>query len=646
MNHLYKYYWVVLLIIIGLSPVVQAQNPDIFEQMKAKYPDEMGVYLDLRDEVMLDIDGDSILATVDSYQDLLLLDERSKGGAKDKVYLSHFKELLELEAATLVPVKNKYKTIKVKEFKEKSEMSSGIFYDDFRSKTFVYPAIAPGVRTVLHEKQALKNARFLTAFYFGSYLPVQATSLKITFHKDIDLKYKLFNTEGLDIQFTKETKGNFITYLWKMTEVEGYDSEGGAPKASYYLPHIAYHIASYKGKTGNKKLLSGVEDLFSWYSGLTCNVNLSEDENLKEVVGELTKGATSEEEKVKNIFYWVQDNIKYVAFEDGMRGFIPHDANYVYDKRYGDCKDMASITNNMLKLAGIESYLTWIGSRDIPYRYTELPTPMVDNHMIVTYPRNNGELYFLDATSSHTSLGMPSSMIQGKEALLDLGDGKFKIVQVPVLDKERNQFTDTVEFTLKDGVLVGKGKASMTGYTRVFNSYRITGRQDDKEEEFVRQLLRKGSNKFFIDDYKIANTENKDRPLAIDYSFRIQDYHKEIAGEIYLNLNLEKPFNNSEIDLDSRKLPLENDYYYMDSQVQNFEVPEGYAVDYLPPAAKYKHDLFGFDIKYAQEGNVITQEKVTYINYLIMEREQFPQWNEMVELLNEAYREVVILKKQ
>jgi hypothetical protein len=28
-------------------------------------------------------------------------------------------------------------------------------------------------------------------------------------------------------------------------------------------------------------------------------------------------------DKVKAIFYWVQNNIRYIAFEDGIAGFLP-----------------------------------------------------------------------------------------------------------------------------------------------------------------------------------------------------------------------------------------------------------------------------------------------------------------------------------
>lgn len=636
----------ILPIIYLIIPLwVQAQSPKIYKKMKALYPHEAAIYLDLHQEVEIDIDGDSILIISEQYYDMLHLDEQSKVMAKDKIYLSHFKELLSVEAKTLIPHKNKYNTLTVSDFKEKNETSAGIFYDDFKSKTFVYPAVQEGARTILSEKQAITNPRFLTAFYFGSFVPVVSTHFQVKFHKDIELNFRKFNMENLEVAFQKEEKGDYWIYRWEASSLAPYQIQGQAPKSSYYLPHIAYHIASYRGESGPQRVLSDVGDLYGWYSQLTSQTNKQPTEELQQLVNALTQGATSEEEKVRRLFYWVQDNIKYIAFEDGMRGLIPHDAAYVYSKRYGDCKDMASITNKMLQLAGIESYLTWIGSRDLPYRYSELPTPMVDNHMIVSYRRPNGELYFLDATSSDTRYGMPSSMIQGKEALLDLGKGKYEIAEVPVISRKENQVIDSSYLTLEQGELVGKGSLELFGYVRVFNAYRITGKKDKKEDRFMRGFLQKGNNKCFIEEYTFQNLDDKEAPLAIRYDFRVKDYHQQVGNEIYINLHLEKPFENDLIEAAERTVPLENPYCYTNTEVIAFEVPNGYKVSYIPENATFEHPLFGFDLAYQQEGHIVYLHREVYKNYLLLEQPHFQEWNSMVKSLSQAYREVIILEK-
>ena len=64
---------------------------------------------------------------------------------------------------------------------------------------------------------------------------------------------------------------------------------------------------------------------------------------------------------------------KYVAFEDGMGGFVPREAGLVCSRRFGDCKDMASILTAMNRAAGIPAYFTWLGTRDLPYTFSGTP---------------------------------------------------------------------------------------------------------------------------------------------------------------------------------------------------------------------------------------------------------------------------------
>ena len=624
--------------------ISHAQGLRLWKEMKAKYPDEMAVYLKHNKQISIYIEDDSIKVTSHRNYDLLHLNEQSNVLAQEKVFTSHFVKLIDLQAKTLVPNNNRYKTLTVNNFMEMDERTFGVFFDDSRSQSFVFPGIEPGARSIHEYSVEIIDPRFLTTFYFGSFVPIEESKLTILVDKRISLKYELLHGDGQPIQFSKKEKGGTIEYEWKATDLESFTLESNAPKLSYFSPHLMFHIETATINGVEQNVLAGLDDLYRMYSGFINNLNEKENPELKQIVDSLVHGITSEEEKVKKIYYWVQDNIKYIAFENGMRGFIPHDADWVCEKRYGDCKDMASITQNMLELAGIKSYLTWIGSRDIPYKYTDSPTPLVDNHMITTY-ENNGQYYFLDATSKYTRFGLPSSMIQGKQALMAIGDKEFKIETVPVISKNQNLKLDTSYIKLDGDKIIGEGKMSLDGYVKVFNSYKLIGLDKKGEKRFIRYLLNKGNNKFFIDHYSIKKLQSKDHPLVIEYEFILQDYFNSVDDEIYLNMSLEKPFFNRLIDTENRNAPIENEYLYTHSQTVVLEIPENYVVEYLPPQANFKNELIGFDIDYKVDGNRVYQQKNFYINYLILEKQDFEDWNQAIKVLNKAYREVLVLKR-
>src|SRR6185437_2977242 len=153
------------------------------------------------------------------------------------------------------------------------------------------------------------------------------------------------------------------------------------------------------------------------------------------VVDSLTIGLKTNESKARSVYSWVQHNIKYVAFEDGMGGFVPREASLVCSRRFGDCKDMASILTAMLKKAGVPAYFTWIGTRDLPYNFDQVPLPMTSNHMICTI-NLDGKYVFLDGTDPTCVFGMPSAGIQDKQAMISVNEKEYKILKVPAVEKE------------------------------------------------------------------------------------------------------------------------------------------------------------------------------------------------------------------
>ncbi|WP_197062841.1 DUF3857 domain-containing protein [Hymenobacter sp. APR13] len=635
--------------LVAAPHMAHAQQPtQLVAEMQAKFPGEKAVYLDYRTDLTFAVQGDSVVVLARHHQDMLHLDAQSAMYANDKVFNSHFSRVQKLDARTLVPAGNSYKTVKVTDYKEKFEVQSGIFYDDTRSTTWSFPAVTPGARTVTDYTVRHPDPRFLLPFYFGSYVPVRHAELTITAPKNVKISHRMFHVEGLKINFSKQEKGSTVTYRWSADDLPSPPRDDDGPEAAYYLPHLVYFVEEVPSADGQaRRMLAGVPELYSLYSGFVSKLDPQESPALRRVVDSLAVGAKTEQEKVQRVYYWVQDNIRYVAFENGMGGFIPRDAGAVYAKRYGDCKDMANLTREMLRMAGIKSYLTWIGTRDLPYRYSELATPGVDNHMITTYEASPGQYVFLDATNKYMPFGMPSAFIQGKEALLAIDGKNCKVVPVPVMSQERSPVSDVSQLVLDEkGGLRGKGSLQLLGYPKVMQSYALDGLDQTEETKYVKALLERGNNKFFVDKYSVSHLDTREKPLTIDYEYRLQDYVQKLDDEIYVNLNLEQPYAHDKIDAAKRRLPRVNEYASQNHTRTELEIPAGYDVEYLPPVAEMRDPVFGFKVKYERQGNKIVQDKEVYINYLLLQPQQFGQWNAVVDKLNAAYRETVIFKRR
>lgn len=640
-----KYLLTILLCSISIV-LTQAQkvDPDELVTYSEKYPEDQAIFLKYYEDVDIKISGDSLVVSSKHLKETLHLGTKSNVYAKDGIYSSSFYKNEKIAARTLIPEKKKFKVIEVTEFKESFDKSSSVFYDDGKSINFIFPAVQPGAHTVLEYEQKIKDPKFIGSFLFQNYLPIVHSKFTVTIDQGIDIRLDIINNEDNLVKKKEEKVGNRIRYTFECNNAEKLKIEDDAPPIRFTAPHIAAIVQKYEANGTTHQVLSSPADLFGWYSTFIKGLKSGNYENIKKVIDEIIDPEDEELEKVKKIFHWVQNNVKYIAFEDGMRGLIPHNAEYVCDKRYGDCKDMASIVVNMLHAASIDAYFTWIGTRDIPYKYSEYPSPMVDNHMIATYIKD-GKYYFLDATSQYSSYKLPSSMIQGKEALIARSESDFEIKVVPIIDKSENVKSDSSFYSLKDGSIIGAGSMTISGFPKVFNSYNMIKSSKKGLDDFMTKFMGRGNNKFFLDDYQISNLDDLEEPINVSYKFRVQDYYRKIGNKIYFNMNLVKSLTDKIID-DEREQPIENEFKYIHKNTSVLQIPYNYVVKHLPDNVSYKNDLFGFDIKYTQQGDKIILDKQLYVDYLMLEKDQFELWNEGIKKLSDSYRDALILENE
>jgi hypothetical protein len=633
---------------ISLSLVVsaQAQESDLFKIYKSKFPDAPAVFLERSEQLNVIIKGDSLEIFSEVVEDMLHLKPQTDVYSSGKVYGSHFSQVKDLKAKTLVWDKNKFKEMHVTDFKMNHDRGAGIFYDDSYNYSFSFPSVAQGNRTHLRYSIVLKDPRFMPGYVFSSYIPQGKTTYTVKKSKLVDLVYEVINDPKDLLKFRKYEKGDFEFLEWTSEDQPARKNEDDSPSVRYYAPHVVCYVKSFERNKGNVNVLSGLDDLYAWYHTFVRDLNKETSPELQSVVNKIKSAYSSDIEIVKGVFYWVQENIQYVAFEQGMRGLVPHSGSYVCEKRYGDCKDMANLIVNMLRLAGIKGHHAWIGTRDLPYLYTRIPTPLVDNHMIAVYIGSDNQYYYLDATSDHTPFGLPSSMIQGKEALIGIDEKNYEVKTIPEISKERNVMVDSVAIQLNGDQIVGRGMTSLGGYPKVFGSYALDRAGSDEIKRSVTRIIGKGSNKFYLDDYTLSGVSNRDVRTTIDYSFRIGDYFQRIGDELYVNLNLNKDHYNDFINVSSRVSPKERDYKYEKVDYCELTIPEGYTLEYLPPNARVDGDLLGFETDYRAENGKVQFRKKFYVNYLLMQPHQFQRWNDAIRPLSEAYKESIILKRK
>jgi transglutaminase-like putative cysteine protease len=176
------------------------------------------------------------------------------------------------------------------------------------------------------------------------------------------------------------------------------------------------------------------EDFRTWYRGAIQGFTEPDDE-VRALAKQLTKGKVSREDKLRALFDFVADDIRYVNYVSG-EWWLPNRPQQLLSRREGDCDDKALLLITLLKSIGIEAQEVMVQTRltNMPslLRSKNVAVPLFD-HGIAFLPGPGGGRY-LDATSPKSRLGpLPSMDAHGLALRMD---GPAEIVELPASSPE------------------------------------------------------------------------------------------------------------------------------------------------------------------------------------------------------------------
>lgn len=536
----------------------------------------------------------------------------------------------------------KYKNNKATNFNSKDEFykSDDLFYNDARVKYFTLDFPVQGYSYLYELEKNTKDIKYFTTIYFNDEYPVIQKEVTITIPNWLNLDIKEFNFENFEISKKESKSEESTTVTYTIKNIPPISQDQMKPGASYIYPHILFVAKSFTDKNNTINLFGSTADQYKWYKSL---IDLMKDDTsvFADKVLELTKNAKTDDEKIKNIYYWVQDNIRYIAFEDGIAGFKPDDSQSVYTKRYGDCKGMANLTKQMLKLAGFDARLCWIGTKIIAYDYS-IPSLSVDNHMICAVFKG-GKKIFLDATEKHNAFGEYADRIQGKEVLIENGD-TFLIEKVPSVDSKFNIETSVYHYTIDSETLKGNVIKNFSGESRTsFLQHYNTIKNDKKEDAIMRYLTLDDIN-YTISNIKTSDLLNRDTQLKLNFDVAIKNQVSSFDDEIYVDLDYYKEYKS--YDFTKRKEDLVFHYKTLEDIQIKLDIPQGYHVTTLPKNLQVETSDYSITITYENKGNQIVYHKIFDFKTGFITKQNFENWTKHLAEINKLYTEQIVLSKK
>lgn len=525
--------------------------------------------------------------------------------------------------------------------KDEAYSTESIFHNDYRIKYAPLSFPLQGYERTVTEIKEYKDVKYFTTDYFVEPYRVMKGKMTITIPEWLELELKEYHFGTNDIKRLSKKVGSDEVVTYKIINLEPMKREYRMPGNSYIYPHVLYLTKSFKNSDGaDVTLFKETQDLYNWYSSLVKGVDI-ETKDIAVKVKELIAGLSTDDEKVKAIYYWVQDNIKYIAFEDGIAGFQPDSPQNVFNKKYGDCKGMAILLKTMLVEAGYDARLVWIGTDHISYDYST-PSLSVDNHMITAIMVNDKPI-FIDGTEKFNSYGTFATRIQGKQALIENGD-TFILERVPQAQPDFNSEVYQATFKIEGNDLVGKMNKELTGEQASSFLYGFTGMEQDKREETMLKVLTDGNDNAVVENVSTFDPTDRDAALKLNYDLKVSNAVSSFDNSLYLELDPVRYLANWTMEEDRK-----HSYKMSNTRVEKknitLELPAGYSIETLPEAISIDNKFLKVDASYTLNGNKIDYNSQIKIKSRLIDKSEFATWNAAIEKIKNFYDEQIVLKK-
>ena len=511
----------------------------------------------------------------------------------------------------------------------------GIFFHDNKSCIYKLEFPESGDNARMQTEIKTNDSRYFTTVYLNENNYILRGELKFIIPNNVDIEIIEYNIDTSHVK-RKETTildTRTISYNFKDFEPANYENIAGP---SWVFPHLLILTKGYWEDGRYHNLFNNYQNLYSWLTNLL--VDYSEKQNITEITKSLELDNKSDKEKLELVLEWVQNNIRYTAFEDGIAGFKPKSTDQVLNTHYADCKGMSNLLYFLLKDIGFDARRCWVGTDRLVYNEKK-PSLSIDNHMICAVKTDTGFVY-LDATDKYSILGETIEYLQGQIVAIENGENTI-LDTIPLKPYSSNQIFSTADVIQDSGLLKIKRNVNYKGSNRKEIQGLVTEVFGSEKDKFIKMIFKATNSKLQIDSVSIIDKRNS-------YNIYLEMIGKNMifsqAGKLFLPLDYEYGPKLKAIDT-TRKI-----HYSLGLRTQKkyttiLHLKKNQSLISLPENTNIEYPGFACSFYWELKNDTIIYSKTLDIKDKIIEPNDFKQWNEFVKKYNKLSSELIILSE-
>ncbi len=523
---------------------------------------------------------------------------------------------------------NKVRTISKSDFKDQSAISGGTMYQDDRVKLFnVAETDYPITIEFIYERD------YNGLLYYPGWIPqyafniaVQQSSYKIEYPENLNVRFR----ESKDLTSTTTQKGGTSTRFYECKNLPAISYEIMSAGIGNITPWVkpAPSVFEYDGTKGD---LSTWNSLGKWVNDISKDGYILPPDMVKKV-HDLTDHLSSDKEKTKVLYHYLQEKTRYVSIQLGVGGFRPFPAINVAKSNYGDCKALSNYMKALLKEAGINSHLVVVYAGDENYSLkSDFSSIGQANHMILNVPLQKDTLW-LECTSQISPFNYLGGFTADRLVMLVTENGG-ELKRTPVYKtKDNTQIRNAVVKIDETGNAKLNIKTNFSGeqFDYIFSQQF----QEAKEQkDYIYESLELPSPD--IVSYKYEQKDRDFPQLVQELNVSVSKLITAVGNNQFLTLNLlnKKTFVPEKYEARKTYFNLGMDYY--DRDEIEYEIPSTLKVSYTPKDFELKSDFGTYKMQVKIDG-----QKIIYTREQTMFKNIYPptKFNELVDFYKAIYK--------
>ncbi len=501
------------------------------------------------------------------------------------------------------------------------DAQSAMYYD-VRARNIRFTHLQPGdvmeldYRALPLQKENPYGRYFAELVSFGSELHEELQRYVLIAPKQLPVYYGQKDVTAP--QQTSSAASN--VYRWEDHDINAVVREDRSPSWSEQAPYI--HVSS----------VQSWQELGRWYADLIAP-QFTLDASLEQVIQQIRIQNHTELERIRAVHEYVVKNTHYVALEFGIFSYKPYPVTQIFARKFGDCKDKASLIIAMLRAMGIEADIALVRTQSLGKVAAQPASVAVFDHAIAYVPKYD---LWLDGTAEFSGLRELPTADQGAMALIVSPTGNAKLRQIPVSSPLDNYTWRSVQAQMTaDGTLHFSGVNYARGQDA--SDMRRNCERVDHQQEFVRGRLAQVLPSVQIQAVSVPGERNLEKDFALSYRGEIQPVRK--TGKLSIPSSwIPRPYLAALAAPAERTQPLLLSAPWTTEEELHIRLAKGISLVSIPSDLNVENQFGSATLRYARENDELVVYSSVQFRKLRIEPEEYSAFRGFVQILDESFR--------